>query len=145
MDKVTQQAMESLTFETTGAGFTDIGRSLDVWLGSVGARDGLLNVFIAHTSASLTIQENADPDVLHDLADALDFIAPRERRYRHSSEGPDDMPSHIKSMVTATSLAIPVRSGRMALGTWQGVYLIEHRDAPHKRRLELTFSGVPSR
>jgi len=135
--------METLAFETSGPGFIDISPMLDRWLVSAGAGEGLLTVFIAHTSASLTIQENADPDVLRDLMEALDYMAPRERAYRHSSEGPDDMPSHIKSMVTSTSLSIPVRSGCMALGTWQGVYLVEHRDAPHSRRIELVFSGTP--
>lgn len=142
MDSVTHQALETLTFETHGAGFTDMTRPLNDWLANIGGANGLLNVFIAHTSASLTIQENADPDVLRDLSDALDRVAPREHLYRHSSEGPDDMPSHIKSMVTSTNLTIPVRSCQMALGTWQGVYLIEHRDAPHRRRIELTFSGT---
>lgn len=144
MDIVTCQASHSLTFDTNGQGFTDISAALDGWLTDAGAGEGLLHVFIAHTSASLTIQENADPDVQRDLLDALDTIAPRERAYRHTSEGPDDMPSHIKAMVTSTSLAIPVRSGRMALGIWQGVYLIEHRDHPHSRRIELVFSGQPA-
>ncbi|HDO52270.1 MAG TPA: YjbQ family protein, partial [Rhizobiales bacterium] len=96
----------------------------------------------AHTSASLTIQENADPDVLRDLAGALDRLAPRGHPYRHSTEGSDDMPAHIKSMVTSTSLSIPVQQGSLALGAWQGLYLVEHRDAPHKRRIVLTFTGA---
>lgn len=145
MDAVTSQADHTFEVETHGPGFTDISGLLDQWLDESGAGAGLLNVFIAHTSASLTIQENADPDVLRDLTDALDGLAPRDRPYRHSSEGPDDMPSHIKAMVTSTSLSIPVRSGRMALGTWQGVYLVEHRDAPHRRRIEVTFTGRAAR
>lgn len=144
MKAVSCQSCDSLTFETRGAGFEDISRYLADWLAKQNVGDGLLTVFVAHTSASLTIQENADPDVLDDLSDALERVAPREHPYRHSSEGSDDMPSHIKSMVTSTSLQIPVRAGRMALGIWQGVYLIEHRDAPHRRRIELVFIGTSS-
>jgi secondary thiamine-phosphate synthase enzyme len=107
----------------------------------MGAESGLLTVFCAHTSASLCIQENADPDVLMDLADALQRFAPEDRHYRHSSEGPDDMPAHIKTLLTATSLSLPVRSGSLALGIWQEAYLIEHRTGGHKRRLEIDFVG----
>ena len=139
---VTHHASSTLTFETTGTGFTDITREIDLWLRGQAAGEGLLTLFIAHTSASLTIQENADPDVLRDLTDALERIAPRSHPYRHASEGSDDMPAHIKSMVTSTSLSVPVREGRMALGTWQGVYLVEHRDAPHHRRITLSFIGT---
>lgn len=142
MRPVTQQASNTLVFETNGPGFTDISREIMRWLEDAGAGEGLLTVFIAHTSASLTIQENADPDVLRDLADALERVAPRAHPYRHNSEGSDDMPAHIKSMVTSTSLSIPVLEGRMTLGTWQGVYLVEHRDAPHRRRVVLTFIGT---
>ena len=138
---ITQQANHSLVFETNGPGFTDISREIAEWLENVRVGDGLLSVFVAHTSASLTIQENADPDVLRDLGDALERFAPRSHPYRHNSEGSDDMPAHIKSMVTSTSLSIPVQDGCMALGTWQGVYLVEHRDAPHRRRVVLTFLG----
>lgn len=141
MRAVTQQASHALVFETQGPGFTDITREISGWLEGARAGDGLLTVFVAHTSASLTIQENADPDVLRDLADALERFAPRGHPYRHNSEGSDDMPAHIKSMVTSTSLSIPVLEGRMTLGTWQGVYLVEHRDAPHQRRVVLTFLG----
>jgi len=137
-----RQASHTLVIETRGPGFTDITRGVAAWLGAEAAADGLLSVFIAHTSASLTIQENADPDVLHDLSDALDRLAPRDHPYKHSMEGSDDMPAHIKSMVTSTSLSIPVRQGALALGTWQGLYLVEHRDAPHRRRVVLTFTGV---
>lgn len=139
---VTRQATHTLSFETRGPGFTDITRELNAWLDAEGVGDGLLSLFIAHTSASLTIQESADPDVLRDLNDALERIAPRSHPYRHTSEGSDDMPSHIKSMVTSTSLSIPVQGGRLALGTWQGVYLAEHRDAPHRRRITLTYQGT---
>ena len=142
MRPVTQQANNTLVFETNGPGFRDISREIMRWLEDARAGEGLLTVFIAHTSASLTIQENADPDVLRDLADALERVAPRAHAYRHNSEGSDDMPAHIKSMVTSTSLSIPVLEGRMTLGTWQGVYLVEHRDAPHRRRVVLTFIGT---
>ena len=111
------------------------------WLGDIGAGEGLLTLFIRHTSASLTIQENADPDVLRDLLDALERLAPRAAGYRHASEGPDDMPGHIASMLTATSLSVPVAAGRMLLGTWQALYLIEHRDAPHRREVVLHYIG----
>ncbi len=141
---VSQHATHTLVFETRGSGFTDITGKISAWLHTQGVGEGLLSLFIAHTSASLTIQENADPDVLRDLEDALERIAPRQHPYRHSSEGSDDMPAHIKSMITSTSLSIPVQEGRMALGTWQGVYLVEHRDAPHRRRVVLTFLGSSS-
>lgn len=141
MNPVTQHTSTQLTFETRGPGFTEITQRVAEWLEEEGAGNGLVTVYIAHTSASLTIQENADPDVQSDLTDALERMAPRDHPYRHSSEGSDDMPSHIKSMVTSTSLQIPVAQGRMTLGTWQGVYLIEHRDAPKQRRIILTFIG----
>ena len=112
------------------------------WLADIGARDGLLTLFIRHTSASLLIQENADPDVQTDLIDALERLAPRDRAYVHDVEGPDDMPAHIKSALTATSLSIPVQAGRMLLGTWQGIYVVEHRDRPHRREVVLHFLGT---
>lgn len=135
------QATEMLVVETRGKGFTDITREASAWLGRIGAREGLLTVFVRHTSASLTIQENADPDVRRDLADALDGLAPENAGYRHASEGPDDMPAHIKAMVTSTSIGIPVAKGRALLGTWQGVYLIEHRTRPHRREVVLSYIG----
>ena len=140
MDGV-MQAGHSLVVPTRGKGFSDITRALAAWLQSLGAEDGLLTVFVSHTSASLTIQENADPNVRSDLLDALEFLAPEDRAYAHHEEGPDDMPSHIKAMLTSVSLSIPVQAGRMALGTWQGVYLIEHRAAPHRRTIALSFIG----
>jgi secondary thiamine-phosphate synthase enzyme len=112
------------------------------WLASIGARDGLLTVFNRHTSASLTIQENADPHVLSDLMGALEQAAPRSARYRHSVEGPDDMPAHIKAMLTCASLGVPVLAGQIQLGTWQAIYLIEHRDRPHRREILLHFLGA---
>lgn len=135
------QASHRLRVTTRGKGFIDITEDLRRWLHGISAKDGLLAVFVCHTSASLTIQENADPNVRHDLMTALQTLAPEDAPYTHAEEGPDDMPSHIKSMLTAVSLSIPVMDGRMTLGTWQGVYLIEHRDAPHERNLALSFLG----
>ena len=135
------QASDELTFATHGKGFTEITRDLARWLESISAESGLLTLFVRHTSASLTIQENADPNVRVDLLDALECFAPESRHYAHQEEGQDDMPSHIKAMLTAVSLSIPVRDGRMVLGTWQGVYLIEHRNAPHRRSIALNFIG----
>ncbi len=136
------QAMCELELETSGPGLADITGRLTDWLGDIAADEGLLTVFIRHTSASLTIQENADPDVQADLVDALSRLAPADAPYRHSSEGSDDMPAHVKAALTATSLAIPVAGGRMTLGTWQGVYVVEHRARPHRRTLTLHFLGT---
>lgn len=138
------QAFHTLHVTTRGPGLTDVTANVRAWLSEIRAENGLLTVFIRHTSASLVIQENADPDVHIDLLAALDHIAPRDRRYVHSTEGPDDMPAHIKSMVTETSLSIPVHSGAMALGTWQGLYVVEHRDRPHRRDVLLHFLGTRS-
>jgi secondary thiamine-phosphate synthase enzyme len=135
------QASHRLTIETRGKGFTEITRELSRWLDSLGADNGLLTVFICHTSASLLIQENADPNVRSDLLDTLEMLAPEGRPYAHEEEGSDDMPSHIKSMLTAVSLSIPVIGGSMVLGTWQGVYVVEHRVAPHRRTVALNFIG----
>ncbi len=131
----------TLTVSTTRPGFYRLGRELDRQLKDAGAGSGLLSLFCAHTSASLCIQENTDPTVLMDLADALKRFAPEDARYRHCSEGPDDMPAHIKTLLTATSLAMPVRQGALALGIWQEPYLIEHRAGQHTRRLEADFVG----
>jgi secondary thiamine-phosphate synthase enzyme len=139
-----EQANHRIAVETRGPGFTDVTAQLAAWLNAIGAADGLLTVFVRHTSASLTIQENADPDVLRDLADALERAAPRNARYRHGIEGPDDMTAHIKSMLTATTLGIPVAAGTAVLGTWQAVYLVEHRDRPHRREIALHYVGTRS-
>jgi len=139
---VLEQARHTLRVDTHGPGFTDLTGEVAAWVGSIGAGDGLLTLFVRHTSASLTIQENADPAVLADLAEALERAAPRGARYRHSIEGSDDMPGHIKSMLTATSLGLPVAAGRLLLGTWQAIYLIEHRDAPHAREVVLHYVGT---
>jgi secondary thiamine-phosphate synthase enzyme len=135
------QASHALTVATRGKGFTEITRELASWLESIAGENGLLTVFVCHTSASLTIQENADPNVQRDLTDALEGLAPEDRPYAHEEEGPDDMPSHIKAMLTAVSLSIPVKGGSMVLGRWQGVFLIEHRVAPHRRTVALNFIG----
>lgn len=137
-----EQAHHRIVIATTRPGFTDVTAALAGWLTAIGAGDGLLTVFVRHTSASLTIQENADPDVLRDLTEALERTAPRAARYHHSTEGPDDMPAHIKSMLTSTTLGIPVVAGRAVLGTWQGIYLIEHRDRPHSREIALHYVGT---
>jgi secondary thiamine-phosphate synthase enzyme len=136
-----RQASHSLTIATSGKGFIDMTGALASWLKEIGAANGLLTVFVRHTSASLTIQENADPNVCRDLLDVLEALAPEGANYAHQEEGPDDMPSHIKAMLTSVSLGIPVVDGKMTLGTWQGVYLIEHRASPHRRTIVLSFIG----
>jgi secondary thiamine-phosphate synthase enzyme len=139
------QAFHKLSIATHGPGFVDISRRITDWLATAGAGDGILTVFIRHTSASLAIQENADPDVTADLVDALDRLAPEAAGYRHDIEGPDDMPAHVKSMLTGTSLQIPVIAGHIQLGTWQGVYVVEHRARPHHREVVLAFQGTLAR
>ncbi len=136
-----QQCMTELSIRTPGRSMIDVSAQIDAWLTGSGTGNGLLTAFVRHTSASLTIQENADPDVQADLLDAFDQLAPETAPYRHGAEGPDDMPAHIKSALTSTSLTIPVSAGRMTLGTWQGVYLIEHRARPHQRQIVLHFMG----
>ena len=135
------EASHVLSVPMRGKGFVEITRAATEWLEGIGADGGLLTVFVAHTSASLTIQENADPNVRLDLLDALEILAPEDRDYVHDEEGPDDMPSHIKAMLTSVSLSVPVRNGAMTLGTWQGLYLIEHRTAPHRRSVVLSYIG----
>jgi secondary thiamine-phosphate synthase enzyme len=130
-----------LTVQTSGAGFTDLTAEVAKFVRDAGAGEGAATLFIRHTSASLTIQENADPSVLDDLSTALDRLAPENAGWSHDTEGPDDMPAHIKTMLTATSLQIPVLKGKLALGTWQAIYLIEHRTRPHRREIVLQFVG----
>lgn len=132
----------SLHVETRGQGFTDLTREAAAFLKECGAREGVLTLFCRHTSASLVIQENADPSVQNDLLTALDRLAPRTFPWTHDSEGPDDMPAHIRTLLSDTSISIPVRAGCMMLGTWQGLYLLEHRDRPHRRELVLSFLGA---
>ena len=130
-----------LTVQTPGRGFTDLTGEAAKFVNEAQARDGALTLFIRHTSASLTIQENADPSVLVDLTTALSRLAPENAGWTHDSEGPDDMPGHIKTMLTQTSLQVPVLNGKLALGTWQAIYLIEHRARPHRRGIVLQFIG----
>ena len=130
-----------LTVQTSGAGFTDLTAEVAKFVADARAREGAVTLFIRHTSASLTIQENADPTVLVDLTTALNRLAPENAGWRHDTEGPDDMPAHIKTMLTATSLQIPVLQGALALGTWQAIYLVEHRARPHRREIVLQFMG----
>ena len=130
-----------LSVQTPGAGFTDLSAEVTQFVREAGAREGAVTLFIRHTSASLTIQENADPTVLHDLLTALNRAAPENAGWRHDTEGPDDMPAHIKTMLTATSLQVPVLRGALALGIWQAIYLIEHRARSHRREIVLQFIG----
>ena len=139
---VTRQASGRITVATTGQGFSDLTEAVAAFVAESGIRSGLVSVFCRHTSASLTIQENADPDVRVDLMSALDGFAPRHGQYVHGIEGPDDMPAHIRTMLTDSSLTVPVRDGRLALGTWQGIYLIEHRDRGHRREIALHAVGA---
>jgi len=130
-----------LTVQTSGTGFVNLTAEVAKFVADARAREGAVTAFIRHTSASLTIQENADPAVLDDLLTALGRAAPENAGWRHDTEGPDDMPAHIKTMLTATSLQVPVLGGELALGTWQAIYLIEHRARPHRREVVLQFIG----
>ena len=131
-----------LTVQTAGAGFVDVTAEIAKFVREARAREGAVMLFIRHTSASLTIQENADPSVLVDLMTALDRLAPEDAGWTHDTEGADDMPAHIKTMLTASSLHVPVLDGELALGTWQAIYLIEHRRRPHRREIVLQFAGA---
>jgi secondary thiamine-phosphate synthase enzyme len=130
-----------LTVETSGEGFFEITRDARAFLASAKARDGTLLLYLKHTSASLVIQENADADVRTDLVMALQRLAPAQAGYVHEVEGPDDMPAHIKSMLNGVSLQVPVKDGELGLGTWQGIYVAEHRAHPHRREMILQFLG----
>jgi secondary thiamine-phosphate synthase enzyme len=130
-----------LSVQTSGRGFLDLTGEVAGFVNDAGAREGMVTLFIRHTSASLTIQENADPSVLEDLTTALDRLAPEDAGWSHDTEGPDDMPAHVKTMLTATALQIPVLDGELTLGTWQAIYLIEHRTRPHRREIVLQFAG----
>lgn len=136
-----KQAGTTLTVDTTGPGLTLFTRPVTSWVGGQGINDGLLTLFIRHTSTSLLIQENADPDVLDDLRDFFARIAPKNGSYRHDAEGADDMPAHIRAALTQTQLCIPVSGGRLALGIWQGLYVFEHRDRPHRREVAVHLMG----
>ena len=137
-----RQSLHRLSLTTRGRGLHDISAEIEAWVRGQGIAEGLLTIFIQHTSASLTIQENADPDVLRDLDDFFSALVPDDvGRYRHVSEGADDMPAHIRAALTQSQLAVPVSGGRLSLGTWQGIYLFEHRTRPRTRHLALHLLG----
>lgn len=136
-----RQETREISVETAGKGFCEITRQVEEFVAGSGIAHGLLTLFIRHTSASLTIQENADPSVLHDLEAFLDRLAPEDHRWVHASEGPDDMPAHIKSALTDVSLGVPVADGEMVLGTWQGIFVVEHRVRGHRRKVRLLLMG----
>ena len=136
-----RQSVHSIEVATRGRGLVEITREVAGWIGRQGISEGLLTLFCRHTSASLLIQENADPDVRTDLEAFFERIAPEGGDYVHDAEGPDDMPSHLRAALTNVQLSVPVASGRMLLGTWQGIYLFEHRRAPHRRQIALHLIG----
>ena len=137
-----RQAVHTLEVRTPGPGLHDITREVSAWQAAQAISTGLLTLFCRHTSASVLIQENADPDVLKDLQAFFERIAPEDASlYLHDAEGPDDMPSHIRAALTQTQLSVPIVSGRLALGTWQGIYLFEHRRRPHRREVALHIVG----
>ena len=136
-----KQAIHTLQVATDGQALYDITRPICAWVGQQGVATGLLTVWCRHTSASLIVQENADPDVRADLLDFFRRVAPEGNHYRHDTEGPDDMPAHIKAALTQTSLSIPVQNGQPMLGTWQAIYLFEHRTEKQARSVSLHFIG----
>ena len=136
-----RQAFHRITVPTRGKGLYEFTRDIRDWIKREQFSDGLITLFCKHTSASLLINENADPDVRADLAAYFERIAPEDGPYVHDAEGPDDMPAHIRAALTQTHLSIPVKDGALLLGTWQGVYLFEHRRAPHKREVAAHFIG----
>ncbi len=140
--RVETVASAVLTVDTTGEGFFEITGDAENFLDAIDAGGGALLLFLRHTSASLVIQENADPDVRTDLVTALRRLAPANADWVHRVEGPDDMPAHVKSLLGGVSLHVPVRDGKMMLGTWQGIYLAEHRARPHRREVIVQFLGV---
>lgn len=137
-----RQALHRLSVSTEGQGLVEVTAPIARWVESEAIGTGLLTIFSRHTSASLIIQENADPDVRADLEDFFRrLVSDQPGRYRHDAEGPDDMPAHIRAALTQTQLSIPVERGRPTLGTWQGIYLFEHRTEPHRRELVLHLVG----
>ena len=130
-----------LTIDTAGKGLVEITRGVEEWVSETGVETGVLTVFCRHTSASLLINENAAPAVQSDILAWLERIAPEGPHYLHDDEGPDDMPAHLKAALTGVSLSIPIIAGRTALGTWQGIFLAEHRSRPHRREVALHLSG----
>jgi secondary thiamine-phosphate synthase enzyme len=139
--KADRIATARLSVETSGEGFFEITVEVTRFLKQIGARDGAVLIYLQHTSASLVVQENAEPDVRTDLVTALRRLAPANAGWVHDVEGPDDMPAHVKSMLNGVSLQIPVSDGDLALGTWQGIYVAEHRTTPHRREVILQFCG----
>jgi secondary thiamine-phosphate synthase enzyme len=139
---IMKQAVTTLTFRTSGRGLTDITQAITDWQRGNGIQEGLLTLLCRHTSASLLIQENAAREVRSDLIDWLDRVAPEGPHYAHDEEGPDDMPAHLKATLTGVNLSIPVIDGRLALGTWQGIFLAEHRRIPHSRQVALHLLGM---
>jgi secondary thiamine-phosphate synthase enzyme len=137
-----RQATGILRVETPGRALVEITRDVAQWVVAQGMAEGLLTLLCRHTSASLAIQENAAPAVKRDLLDWLDRIAPEDASYVHNDEGPDDMPAHIRAMLTGVTLSVPLIGGRLALGTWQGIYLVEHRRAGHSRQVALHLLGA---
>lgn len=137
-----RQTTGLLRVETPGRALVEITRDVAQWVAAQGMDEGLLSLLCRHTSASLVIQENAAPAVKRDLLDWLDRIAPEDAGYFHDDEGPDDMPAHIRAMLTGVTLSVPLIGGRLALGTWQGLYLVEHRRAPHSRQIALHLLGA---
>ena len=135
------QASHNLEISTRGAGLYEFTSTISEWVGRQKMRTGLLTVFCRHTSASLLIQENADPTVLQDINAYFGRLAPENGPYHHNSEGSDDMPAHLKTALTQVQLSIPVMNGSLVLGTWQGIYLFEHRVRPHKREIVLHMIG----
>lgn len=136
-----RQATHSISVATDGKGLVEITAAVKRWVAEQKVSTGLLTVYCRHTSASLLIQENADPDVRTDLESFFEDIAPETRAYVHDTEGPDDMPAHIRTALTTVQLSIPVMQGALSLGTWQGIYVFEHRSAPHRREIVLHFLG----
>jgi secondary thiamine-phosphate synthase enzyme len=136
-----RQASDTFTLATSGEGLTEFTQAVRRFVTATGVRTGLLTLFCRHTSASLLVQENADPDVRADLLDFFRRIAPQAATYRHQSEGPDDMPAHLRAALTQVQLSIPVAEGAPVLGTWQGIYLFEHRAAPHRRQVAVHIIG----
>jgi secondary thiamine-phosphate synthase enzyme len=137
-----RQAHTTIAVDTRGRGLTEITRRIADWVGASGMTDGLLTVFVRHTSASLLIQENADPGVQRDLESFFARLIPDgDRLFEHDAEGPDDMPAHVRSALTATQLSVPLIDGTLALGTWQGIYLYEHRLRGHRRQVVLHLIG----
>lgn len=136
-----KQALHTLEIRTPGKSLVPITREVTDWVAGQAIGTGLLTLWCRHTSASLTVQENADPAVRRDIIDYFEKIAPERAGYAHEEEGPDDMPAHLRTMLTGVQLSIPVADGRPVLGTWQGLYLFEHRRAPHRREVVLHLLG----